>query len=126
MADQILKALEAERNKLWAEARLKGLAKGTPERDRIAEMDARIHEHKEASRAKGLRGEKRPADAIGRAVIIGKIATGEIEDERDEKLSSAAAEMGRKGGRKRAESMTPERRAEIARKAAAKRWGMKA
>jgi general stress protein YciG len=71
---------------------------------------------------KGPRGEKRPADAIGRAVKIAKIATGEVEDERDEELSSAAAEMGRKGGKKRAENMTPERRAEIARKAAAKRW----
>jgi general stress protein YciG len=72
---------------------------------------------------KGPRGEKRPADAIGRAVKIAKIATGEIEDERDEKLSSAAAELGRKGGKKRAASMTPERRAEIARKAAEARWG---
>lgn len=71
---------------------------------------------------KGPRGEKRPADAIGLAVMVGKIATGEIEDERDEKLSSAAAEMGRKGGQKRAASMTPERRAEIAKKAAASRW----
>ena len=71
---------------------------------------------------KGPRGEKRPADAISRAVMIGKIATGEIEDERDEKLSSAAFELGRKGGKKRAENMTPERRAEIARKAAEKRW----
>jgi hypothetical protein len=71
---------------------------------------------------KGPCGEKRPADAIGRAVMIGKIATGEIEDERDEKLSSAAAELGRKGGKKRAENMTPERRAEIARKAARRRW----
>lgn len=70
---------------------------------------------------KGPNGEKRPADAIGLAVHIGKIATGEIEDER-ESLSSAAAEMGRKGGRKRAESMTPERRREIAQAAAAKRW----
>lgn len=73
---------------------------------------------------KGPRGEKRPADAIGRAVLIGKIATGEIEDERDP-IASAAAEMGRRGGKKRAENMTPERRAEIARKAAAKRWGAK-
>jgi hypothetical protein len=72
---------------------------------------------------KGPRGEKRPADAIGRAVMIGKIATGEVEDERDEELSSAAAELGRKGGKKRAENMTPERRKEIAQKAAAKRWG---
>ena len=70
---------------------------------------------------KGPRGEKRPADAIGRAVLVGKIATGEIEDERDE-LSSAAAELGRKGGKKRAENMTPERRAEIAKLAAQKRW----
>lgn len=69
---------------------------------------------------KGPHGEKRPADAIGRAVMIAKIATGEIEDERG--LSSAAAELGRKGGKKRAENMTPERRAEIARLAAAKRW----
>jgi len=50
---------------------------------------------------RGPRGEKRPADAIGRAVMIAKIATGEIEDEREE-LSSAAAQLGSKGGRKRA------------------------
>jgi phage gp29-like protein len=73
---------------------------------------------------KGPNGEKRPADAIGLAVMIGKIATGEIEDERAT-LSSAAAEMGRRGGQKRAESMTPERRSEIAKAAAAKRWSSK-
>lgn len=70
---------------------------------------------------KGPRGEKRPADAISRAVLIAKIATGEIEDERGA-ASSAAAQLGRLGGRKRAENMTPERRAEIAKAAAAKRW----
>lgn len=70
---------------------------------------------------KGPHGEKRPADAIGRAVMIGKIATGEIEDEREE-IKSAAAQLGSKGGKKRAENMTPERRAEIAKKAAAARW----
>jgi hypothetical protein len=70
---------------------------------------------------KGPRGEKRPADAIGRAVMVAKIAAGEIEEDRE--LSSAAAELGRKGGKARAERMSPERRAEIARKAAAKRWG---
>jgi len=73
---------------------------------------------------KGPRGEKRPADAIGLAVMVGKIATGEVEDDRDE-IKSAAAQLGSKGGKKRAENMTPERRAEIARKAAAKRWGNK-
>ena len=70
---------------------------------------------------KGPRGEKRPADAIGRAVHVAKIATGEIEDER-EATSSAAAQLGRLGGKKRAENMTPERRTEIAREAARSRW----
>lgn len=72
---------------------------------------------------KGPSGEKRPADAIGLAVMIGKIATGEIEDERDTK--SAAAQLGSLGGKKRAANMTPERRKEIAQKAAAKRWATK-
>ena len=70
---------------------------------------------------KGPNGEKRPADAIGLAVMIGKIATGEIEDTRE--TSSAAAQLGSLGGKKRAENMTPERRSEIAKAAAAKRWG---
>lgn len=73
---------------------------------------------------KGPRGEKRPADVIGLAVHIAKIATGEIEDERDP-VASAAARMGKLGGKARAASMTPERRAEIAKAAAAKRWGNK-
>jgi hypothetical protein len=34
--------LKAERNKLWAEARLKGLPAGTPQRERIAELDEQI------------------------------------------------------------------------------------
>jgi hypothetical protein len=71
---------------------------------------------------KGPRGEKRPADAIGRAVMVARIATGEVEDER-EGLTSAAAQLGRKGGKARAANMTPERRKEIAKKAADKRWG---
>jgi hypothetical protein len=71
---------------------------------------------------KGPNGEKRPADAIGLAVLVGKIATGEVEDERDD-LKSAAAQLGSKGGKKRAENMTPERRSEIASMAAKSRWG---
>ena len=86
--------------------------------ERIANLDHRIGL---AHMPKGPRGEKRPADAIGLAVMVGKIATGEIEEER-EPISSAAAELGRRGGKARAEKMTPERRAEIARKAAAARW----
>jgi len=46
MADLYLKALESERKQLWATCRLKGLAIGTPERDRIAALDGLIGEHK--------------------------------------------------------------------------------
>ncbi|WP_043836228.1 hypothetical protein [Muricoccus aerilatus] len=69
---------------------------------------------------KGPRGEKRPADLIGNAVAVMRIATGEVEE--NPPPLSPAAELGRKGGEARAKAMTPERRAEIARKAAAKRW----
>lgn len=69
---------------------------------------------------KGPRGEKRPADVVGNAVKIARIATGEDQD--DVPARSAAAEMGKKGGEARAKAMTPERRADIARAAAAKRW----
>ena len=46
MADHYLKALESERKSLWATCRLKGLAKDTPERQRIAELDRLIAAHK--------------------------------------------------------------------------------
>jgi hypothetical protein len=45
MADLYAKKLESERKTLWATCRLKGLAKGTPERQRIAELDRLIAEH---------------------------------------------------------------------------------
>ncbi len=69
---------------------------------------------------KGPKGEKRPADVIGAAVMVAKIATGEIV-EVDEK-PSAAAELGRKGGRARASKLSTARRKEIATKAATSRW----
>jgi hypothetical protein len=69
---------------------------------------------------RGPKGEKRPADVIGNAVHIMKTATGEIEDT-PEKLS-AAAELGRKGGKARARSLSARKRAEIASAAAAARW----
>lgn len=73
---------------------------------------------------KGPKGEKRPADVIGNAVRVMQIATGEVEDDLDDDGKDPAAKaLGKKGGAARAKSMTPERRAEIARKAAAKRWG---
>jgi hypothetical protein len=71
----------------------------------------------------GPKGQKRPADVISNAVKIMRIATGEEEDTVvDDGKDAAAKALGAKGGRKRAENMTPERRAEIARAAAAKRW----
>lgn len=73
----------------------------------------------------GPKGQKRPADVIGNAVKIARIATGEDSDDApaDDGKDKAAQALGRKGGAARAKSMTPERRAEIAKKAAAKRWG---
>ena len=46
MADLYLKALESERRRLWAECRLKGLPRGTPQRDRVEEIDRLLAEHK--------------------------------------------------------------------------------
>jgi general stress protein YciG len=69
---------------------------------------------------KGPKGEKRPADVIGAAITVAKIATGEIVEV--EEKPSAAAELGRKGGKALAEAMTPKQRKEIARKAAKARW----
>lgn len=71
---------------------------------------------------KGPTGEKRPGDVVGAAVTVAKIATGEIEEKTDDGKDAAAVALGRKGGRARAEKLTPEQRSEIARKAAAKRW----
>ena len=74
---------------------------------------------------RGPKGQKRPADVIGNAVRVMQIATGQITEaeavEDDGKDPNAKA-LGAKGGKARAKSMTPERRAEIAKKAAAKRW----
>jgi hypothetical protein len=49
VADLYLKKLESERRRLWAECRLKGLAKGTPERLRIDELDRLLKEHRAKS-----------------------------------------------------------------------------
>ena len=64
---------------------------------------------------KGPQGQKRPADVIGAAVMVGRIATGEIEEKLVER--SAAAELGSKGGTARAKKLPAKNRKEIARKA---------
>ena len=72
---------------------------------------------------RGPRGEKRPADVIGNAVKVMRIATGEETEELEtDRVKSAAAELGARGGKARAQKMTPQRRAEIARKASRARW----
>lgn len=71
----------------------------------------------------GPKGQKRKADVIGNAVRVMRIATGEeADDVIDDGKDPAAKELGAKGGKKRAENMTPARRAEIAKKAAESRW----
>jgi hypothetical protein len=51
---------------------------------------------------RGPKGEKRPADGIGAAVMVGRIATGEIEDmTTGDGKNAAAVALGRMGGRAR-------------------------
>jgi hypothetical protein len=73
---------------------------------------------------RGPKGERRPADVIGNAVKVMRILTGEeTEMLTDDGKNAAAVALGKRGGKARAKSMSPERRAAIAKKAAAKRWG---
>ena len=75
---------------------------------------------------KGPQGQRRPADVIGTAIMVAKIATGEIADSALPTKNLNAVELGKlggkKGGRARADKLTPEKRKEIAKKAAAARW----
>lgn len=73
---------------------------------------------------RGPKGEKRPADVIGAAVMVGRIATDEIDEttKTEDGKNAAAVALGRMGGKARAEGMTAKRRKEIAAKAADARW----
>ena len=76
---------------------------------------------------------KRPRDLNQWAKRMVDIATGEVTDREptpeEEGKDPAAVSLGRrgglKGGKARAATMTPERRAEVARRAAASRWAKK-
>jgi hypothetical protein len=73
---------------------------------------------------RGPRGEKRPADVIGNAVKVMRIATGEETEQIDtDRAKSAAAELGSRGGKARARKLTQQQRRDIAQRAATKRWG---
>lgn len=69
---------------------------------------------------------KRPRDPAQLAKLIVDIVTREVEDQKptpeEQGKDLAAAALGRKGGQARAKSMSAERRAEIAKRAAQKRW----
>jgi hypothetical protein len=69
---------------------------------------------------------QRPRDPNQRAKQIVDLATGEIQESASTK-NPAAVELGRlgglKGGKARAEKLSPERRREIAQMGAKKRWG---
>lgn len=73
---------------------------------------------------------KRPRDQAQLAKLIVDIATGEVEDrappDEEQGKDPAAVSLGRrggiKGGKARAEALTPSRRSEIARAAVKARW----
>jgi hypothetical protein len=73
---------------------------------------------------KGPKGEKRPADVIGNAVKVMKIATGEEREDltADDGKDPAAKSLGSRGGKARARSLTAAERRRIAQKAAKARW----
>ncbi len=72
----------------------------------------------------GPKGQRRPADVIGAAVQIAKLATGEIEEDTltEDGKDKAAQALGRKGGKARAASLSAKKRKAIAQKAALTRW----
>jgi hypothetical protein len=70
---------------------------------------------------KGPQGQRRPADAIGNAVLIAQIATGEQQE--TALKQPAKRNSGLAGAEARMQNTTPEDRKAIAQKAAAARWG---
>ena len=69
---------------------------------------------------KGPNGQERPADVIGCAVLVGRIATGEIEETL--KKPSGKVKSGKAGAKARAKSLSKKERSAIAKKAAEVRW----
>ena len=72
---------------------------------------------------KGPRGEKRPGDVIGAAIMVAKIATGEVEDNATPADKAHHSRGGKAGGAARGAKLSGDERSAIARRAAAKRWG---
>ncbi len=72
----------------------------------------------------GPKGQHRPADVVGCAVTVARIATGEIEDT-IKPIVEDADDGQVLGGKARARKLSPRRRSEIARRAAQARWAAK-
>jgi hypothetical protein len=66
---------------------------------------------------KGPSGQKRPADVIGAAVLVGRLATGDETETPQKQRPQAAA-----GGAARARILNSEERSKIAKKASNARW----
>lgn len=93
--------------------------------DRDAILDGRFTSDELREIADAMDDKKRPADVIANAIKVARIATGEEPEEiekTDDGKDAAAVSMGRRGGKARAQKMTAERRSEIAKAAAARRW----
>ena len=72
---------------------------------------------------KGPKGQRRPADVIGNAVKVARIATGEEEEDMpNDGKDPAAKSLGSRGGKARAAKLSDKRKKEIAKSAAAARW----
>ena len=71
---------------------------------------------------KGPQGQERPADVVGCAVHVMKIAIGEIEESEPMVRQPAKAVGGKAGGKARVARLSADKRSEIARKAAEARW----
>ena len=69
---------------------------------------------------KGPNGQKRPADVIGCANLVGRIATGEAEEEVD--YVASKSERASAGGKARAAHLSKDERSKIAKAGAEARW----
>ncbi|CAN5196102.1 hypothetical protein BH10PSE11_BH10PSE11_36160 [soil metagenome] len=72
---------------------------------------------------KGPKGERRPADTVKNAMLIGRIATGDIQESVNKTPNRAKG--GKLGAAARVKAMSAEERSAQARKASESRWNKK-
>lgn len=75
----------------------------------------------EISMPRGPRGERRPADVMGAAVVVVRLATGEIFETAI--VNSGRTHSGVAGARARAKKLSLQERSRNAKKAVTARWG---